>query len=535
MMTPQSLIGSGTSGDALASRGPTVGTDWSAQRLPARDGMPAPLPVGTILHGTAGMLLVAAGGVGATAGVLPDTLLNGTAFSWVRYGHGKWLSTAVLYVGLALLVWVWIKLGRQARAGGLDRRAVLFAVGAWTAPLLFAPPLFSHDVHSYLAQGDLALHGYNPYQYGVSILNDNLSNGVDAMWQNTPTPYGPLFILIAKSVVLITGQSSIVGIISMRFVLGAGLMMLCWALPRLAERLGGDPVIALWFGAANPLVLTYLVGGAHNDLLMIGLMTAGTVFVIDGRHRSGIALVTLAFSVKATACVALPFLVWIWASRLPGSRGGRLFRAGGSSLLAFTGVFLGSTLLAGVNLGWIWALSDNDLIINWLSVPTGVGQLAHTFAAHFGDFNPDPFMRLARDTGWLVMLVLAGRQWWLAQEGDPATTIRRASIALMIAVLFAPGTLPWYFSWPLAMAAALPWSTPGLVLGCFASVWTMLGTYPTGTNSLYDWGFQALAVVASAVAALSLVRPADEGPGELTRTLWPTGLRTHDLVAGTPR
>lgn len=544
MTSTQSLIRSGHSGDALSSRPPAGRTDWTGRRPESGESETAlpPFPIGTILHGFGAMLLIAGGGVGATAGVLPDSLLNGTAFSWVRYGHGRQLSTAVLYVGLALLVWAWIRLGREARAGRVDRRGVLCAIGAWTAPMLFAPPLFSHDVHTYLAQGDLALHGYNPYRYGVSVLNDNLSNGVDSMWQNTPTPYGPLFILIAKSVVLITGQSSVVGIISMRVVLSVGLLLLCWALPRLAVRLGGNPVIALWFGAANPLVLTYLIGGAHNDLLMIGLMTAGAVLVLDGRFRYGIALVTLAFSVKATACVALPFLVWIWAARLPGSpgsRGSRLLKAGGASLLVFGVVFLGCTVLAGVDLGWISALSDNDNIIAWLSVPTGMGQLTHTLAAHFGDFNPDPFMRFARDAGWLVMLTLAGRQWWLAQQGDPATTIRRASIALLVAVLFAPGTLPWYFTWPLVMAAGLRWSGPGLVLGCFGSVWMMLSTYPTGTPSLYNWGVQAVAVVAAAIAALSLVRPDCAHPRglsqDLPREIWSAGLRAKDLVAGTPR
>ncbi|HWE91724.1 MAG TPA: polyprenol phosphomannose-dependent alpha 1,6 mannosyltransferase MptB [Pseudonocardiaceae bacterium] len=525
MTSTQSLLRSG--GDGQSSVAPAFRRDWTNAELDRAgprgamddDALP-PFPIGVIMQGFLGMVLIAGGGIGATAGVLPDSLLNGTAFSWVRYGHGKQLSTAVLYLGLALLVWAWIKLGREARAGRVDRRGILCAIAAWTAPMLIAPPLFSHDVHTYLAQGDLALHGYNPYQYGVSVLNDKLSNSVDAMWQNTPTPYGPLFILIAKSVALIAGQSTIVGIVSMRLVLGVGLLLLCWALPRLADRLGGDPATALWFGAANPLVLTYLVGGAHNDLLMIGLLTAGTVLVLDGRHRYGILLVTLAFSVKATACVALPFLVWIWASRLPGSRGARLARAGGASLLVFLVGFLGCTVLAGVNLGWISALSDNDIIIDWLSVPTGMGQLTHTFAEHFGDFNPDPFLRFARDSGWLVMLALAGRQWWLAQDKEPAEIIRRASIALLVAVLFSPGTLPWYFTWPLVLAAGLSWSGPGLVLGCFASVWTMLSTYPTGTTSLYDWGVQAVALVVAAIAALSLVRP---------HALWPAGLRADPL------
>ena len=197
-----------------------------------------PLPVRTIPMGVVGVILVAVAGIGAAAVLEPDPVLNGTGFSWLGYGHGKQMATAVLYIGITLLVLAWIRLGRDVLAGRVDRRGMLIAIGAWALPLLFAPPLFSRDLFSYLAQGDLALHGYDPYTYGVSVLNDHLSANVDPAWQNTPAPYGPLFILVAKAVVLITGQSTLVGVVAMRLTMCVGLVLLCWALPRLASRLG---------------------------------------------------------------------------------------------------------------------------------------------------------------------------------------------------------------------------------------------------------------------------------------------------------
>jgi alpha-1,6-mannosyltransferase len=44
-----------------------------------------------------------------------------------------------------------------------------------------------------------------------------------------------------------------------------GLGLLCLALPALCRHLGARPEFALWIGVANPLVLLYLVAGAHND------------------------------------------------------------------------------------------------------------------------------------------------------------------------------------------------------------------------------------------------------------------------------
>ena len=466
-----------------------------------------PLPARIILLGVAGLTIMAVSSIGAAAVLVPDPVLNGTDFSWLRYGHGKQLATAVYYLGLAMFVIAWIRLGREVRAGRVDLRNTLITVTCWVVPLLLAPPLASRDMFSYLAQGDLALHGYDPYSYGVSVLNDQLSANVDPVWQNTPAPYGPLFILLAKCVVVVTGQSTIVGVLAMRATMCVGLVLLCWALPRLAERLGGKPSVALWFGVANPLTLVYLVGGGHNDLLMLGLLTAGVVLVLDRRYVAGFGLVTCAFAVKATAGVALPFLVWIWAARMSGSPVTRFRKAATGCLAIVLPVFALCTFAAGVNLGWLPALSASSVVIQWISIPTAVGQLSHTIASGFTTLDGEVFMSVARTIGWLVLIVLAGRQWWLARAGQPTETMRRAAVAMLIVALFSPASLPWYFSWALVLSAALAWSGPKLVLGVFGSVWITLVTYPTGNSALYDWAVLPVLIMIAALTAISLVRP----------------------------
>lgn len=465
------------------------------------------LPVRTILRGLSGVVMVTVGGIGAAAVPMPDKLLDGTVFSWVRYGHGKELATAMLYAGLLLLVWAWIELGRAVRAGQVGRRGVLVAIAAWTVPLLFAPALFSRDLYLYLAQGDLGLHGYDPYTNGVSVLNDTLSHNVDAIWQNTSAPYGPLFVLLTKGVVLFTGQHVEIGIIMLRCVFCAGLVLLCWALPRLATALGGDPVVTLWFGAANPLVLAYLVGGGHNDLLMVGLLAAGAVLVIERRHTLGIALVTCGFSVKATAAVLLPFLVWIWAARMTGSRLRRFTKASGASLGVFIAVFGVLTMIAQVNLDWVKALNVTDLVVTWMSLPTAAAQLSSGIAGIFTATDPAQFLSVARMLGWMLLAVLVARQWWLARSGDVPTVLRRAAFALLTVVLLSPATLPWYFTWPLIVAAGFAWSGTGLAIGCGVSVWIMLSTYPAGSGGLYSFPYLAFIGAIAVLAGFSLLRP----------------------------
>lgn len=461
---------------------------------------------GTVLLGLAGSVLVALMAVGAGGILVNDPVIRGGPMSWIRYGHGHDLATVALYFGVGIIVWAWIRLGRDVLNGTATAQQVQVASAVWTAPILLSPPLFTRDVYSYLGQGALALRGLDPYQVGPSKLPPGaIADNVHYVWQTTPAPYGPLFILIAKTINRLTGENLILGVIGIRLVLVGGLVLLAYALPRLADQLGGDRTVALWLVIANPLIIVHLVGGPHNDLLMIGLLAAGTLLVLARRHVAGIAAVTAAMAVKASAGIALPFLVWIWAARLPGNRRVRLARAGAGSAAVFGTVFTAITVLSGVGLGWIPALNAPSLIVNWMSLPTAAGELTHALAAPFGRLSDGPFITVCRLLGSGLFLVILVRQWWLARDGGPVA-VRRAALALLWAALLAPATLPWYLTWSLVLGAALPWPRRSLAWVVAGSTWLTLSTYPTGQSAFNDWPYQFGMVAVSLVAGATQLR-----------------------------
>ena len=98
----------------------------------------------------------------------------------------------------------------------------------------------------------------------------------------------------------------------LRLTMLPGLALMMWAVPHLARHLGGKPAVALWLAVLNPLVLIHLIGGVHNEMLMVGLMAAGIALVLERHHVAGIGLVAIGVAIKATAGIALPFIVWIW-------------------------------------------------------------------------------------------------------------------------------------------------------------------------------------------------------------------------------
>ncbi|MFE0025967.1 polyprenol phosphomannose-dependent alpha 1,6 mannosyltransferase MptB [Amycolatopsis sp. NPDC059021] len=473
--------------------------------------VPSRFPYRTIAMGTVGSTLLMLGAFGAGGILIHDPVLGQGPMSWIRYGHGRMLANAVLYVGFALVVWAWVRLGRYVLAGRVGSKPVLIAAFCWMAPLLISPPLFTRDVFSYLGQGAQLLHGLDPYANGPAELNvlPNVVQNVHPLWQTTPAPYGPLFLLLSKGIVALTGDNMIPGVILTRVVLLAGLAGTLWALPRLVRHLGGKLPVTLWLAVASPMMVIHLFGGPHNDLMMLAFLTIGVLAALERKHVVAIVLVTLGMLIKPTAAIALPFLVWVWANHLPGESKIRNFlRAGAASVALFLPVFVLGTWvsLGSLNLGWFAGLKAPQLIANWLNFPTGIGEIFYSLVHLIVDVQPSPFVTVARAIAMIGLAVFGVWQWWLARGGGKEAIFRAAVVLLAVAILFPP-TLPWYLTWGFVLLSTYKWQRRNLSAVVAVSVFVTLVYYPTGEQALYDWWFIAIVIAASLYAAASLLRP----------------------------
>lgn len=458
---------------------------------------------GALALGLIGSLAMLAGGIGCAGVLRVDPILGDGPLSALRYGHGRDLAIVVFYLGLGLLVWAWVWLGRDVLAGRAGGRAVLTCAGAWLVPMLVSPPLFTRDIYAYLAQGAVALHGGDPYTVGPEVLPGPITDNVDSLWQATGSPYGPLFLLLAKGVVAITGNGVIGGVLLMRLVLLAGLGLLGYALPGLVGHLGGRTSVALWAAVANPLIVTQLVGGPHNDLLMVGLLAFATLLILDSRHAVGMAMAAAAVAVKAVAGIAVPFLVLAWATRLPGDRWARIGKACAASLAIVVTAYLLSNWALGVPLTELPDLTAPLRIVNWLSLPTGVAEILHRSLGSVTGWDLASFVAIIRPLGLVALAVLAARQWWRART-DGVEAVRQMTMVLALAAMLSPTTLPWYFSWALAIGAALPWTGQTLSLLTAGSVMMTIVDYPNGDIGLFNWPYLATGVALATLAAISL-------------------------------
>jgi alpha-1,6-mannosyltransferase len=69
-----------------------------------------------------------------------------------------------------------------------------------------------------------------------------------------------------------------------------------------------------------------------------------------------------------------------------------------------------------------------------------------------------------------------------------------------------PAALPWYYSWPLAVAAPLAQSRRAVAIIAGLSTWVMVIFSPDGSHGMYSWLHFSLATAFALLAWYSLSR-----------------------------
>ncbi len=466
------------------------------------------------LSGFLGAALITLGGLGAGSTRLHDPLLESLHLSWLRFGHGLVVSSVLLWAGVAVMLVSWLWLGRRVVDRTATEYTMVATTGFWLAPLLLSVPVFSRDTYSYLAQGALLRDGLDPYVVGPIDNPNPLLDNVSPIWTTTTAPYGPVFILIAKFVTMVVGDNVIAGTMLLRLCMLPGLVLLIWAAPRIARRVGANGAAALWICALNPLVIIHLMGGVHNEMLMVGLMMAAIALTLGNRPVVGVGVVAIAVAVKATAGIALPFMVWMWVHRLRERRDlgavSAFAVATAASAAIFVIVFAVMSWLAGVGLGWLTALAGSVKIINWLTLPTATANVINAVGGLFLPVNFYAVLEVTRIIGIAIIAISLPLLWWRFRHDD-REALTGIALAMLVVVLFVPAALPWYYTWPLAVVSALVQSRAGIAAIAGFSTWIMVIFKPDGSHGMYSW-LHVLLATACAVAAWYSLSRAPETP-----------------------
>ena len=461
--------------------------------------------------GAVGTGLIAAGALGIgwtppTSQFLSNPLIEGIRTTLV----GSLLSRSLVIVGLAVLLQAWLILGSElldlTRLNRPSPRDLYAILGVWTVPLLVSPPLFSRDVFSYYVQGRVYGSGYDPTVTGVSVVPGWMDDGADPMWVESPTPYGPLFLMVERFVAGAAHPNGYLAALLFRLVALAGVALIAVGVSSLARRHGVDPDRALWLGVLNPVIVMHFIAGAHNDAVMVGLVVIGLALAASHRCLWGIVAIGLAMTIKPIAIVALPFAGLLWAGI--GATWGRRIRAWLLSVVVAACTIGCVFLVAGAGRGLISAsLGTPAGVLTWLSPTTAVGKIVGFVTTSLG-FTSDigPALSISRLVGLMAAIIAIA---WLILHPAGRSPVQSAGLALLVIVVLGPVVQPWYLLWSLPLLAAaglgLRSVRAAVALTAFFTVHAMIESSTNADNVSNLMDIVTLVLAVAVVAAVALV------------------------------
>lgn len=291
-----------------------------------------------------------------------------------------------------------------------------------------APVLLSHDVYSYVDYARLGVqHGLDPYVHPPLAAPEDPAFA-QVTWTEATSAYGPLFTLATYPLAWLPVA---VAVAVLKALAALSVLGIAVIVSRLAARRGLDPLRAAAFVALNPLVLVHVVGGAHNDGLMMLLAMLAVASILGGRELAGGSVLVAAIAVKASAAFLTPFALLGSARRMR-------FLAGA------TAAAMATVIAAYLAFGWDWLggfglAGENQDRTSYMSIPITTARLT--------GLDPDAVRLVAAILFAAAITYLLAWTW---RGGDWVRASAWAALALLLATSW---LLPWYLIWLLPLAA----------------------------------------------------------------------------------
>ena len=365
-------------------------------------------------------------------------------------------SGTFFVIGLVLLILGWVGLVGRAERAPLSPRRRLWAVVAVgvisCAPVLFSTPLLSHDSYSYAAQAEMASRGIDPSANGPDVLRYGyFYRQSDPIWRDAPAPYGPVSVAFGEGIVTLAGHDAAATVWGFRALAVLGVVLAGVGVASIARRCRQSPAVAVAIGIASPLILLHLIGGSHNDAIMMGLTALGLAAFGKGWKILGVALVVLATGVKVPAAAALVFMAWNWSDDpdVPISRRIRDTAVVGVSTLAGLAALCAAV---GIGFGWITALKNTGKIFSTFSVSTKTGFLIAEGLNGIGLHVPTSAMVAATRALGLALAALICVV--LLLRSPRMGMVRALGLSMLAVVILSPVVWPWYLAVGFALVAA---------------------------------------------------------------------------------
>ena len=209
------------------------------------------------------------------------------------------------HVLMALMVWLF-------PAGLTSKMALagIFVLGI-SARLIFLAYPVGNDVFRYVWEGCIQNLGFNPFNYSPlsPALAEVARGDLYAIWQHINHPefsaaYPPVALLFFRFFAWINPDPFFFKTAMIGFDIGVLIVLML-----IIKQRGILPARLLLY-AANPLILLYISGEGHLDIIQVFFLCLALYLILCKKsHATGFVMLGLAILSKYFALVAMPFLV----------------------------------------------------------------------------------------------------------------------------------------------------------------------------------------------------------------------------------
>jgi rSAM/selenodomain-associated transferase 2 len=187
--------------------------------------------------------------------------------------------------------------------------AVIFALGVM-ARLVFLVYPHGNDIYRYIWEGHIQNLGFNPYALAPEsiLLADAAGGHLKPIWQainhkELSAAYPPFTLLLFRFLAYMSFHPFFFKLVILLFDMGT---MIVLAIILKLRKL--SPARLLLY-AANPLVILYIAGEGHFDVIQVFFICLGICLLLRNKASAGYLAMGLAFVTKFFAIIAVPFWV----------------------------------------------------------------------------------------------------------------------------------------------------------------------------------------------------------------------------------
>lgn len=364
--------------------------------------------------------------------------------------------------------------------GKINTREAWYFVFGWAAilcvPMVLLYPYGARDIFDYILRGRIfGIYGQNPYiQVSSAFPTDPFFNY--GWWKEFPSPYGPLWELIASVGVRLAGDGVIANIltfkiISVIFFFATAVFIVLTLYRHAPERALRGTLLFLW----NPVVLFEVVGNGHNDITML-MWIAASIWAAANKHwRLTVWFLALGAVFKFIPVLLLPTAGLIGLVNQPDNR---------SKWKYFLVTGLGCLLIWFIAYlpfwdGWktLTFLKQGSLLTTSLS-----SLVFYNYQSLLGKFGRQIVSYTAITLTILCSLGMAIRSM---RKPGWESYARSATVVLLFYVLVTCTWYQnWYLLWPLTTAVFLP----GGILMQIAVLFSVTGLVkPFVAMPIFSW------------------------------------------------